>query len=51
MAKRKDNKGPASRKMAKIVVAQKKDENGSYSFKQKIVPLDDVEDELKAVRE
>lgn len=49
MAKRKDGKGPASRKMAKVVLARKKDD-GNYSFKQKIVPLDNVEDELKAAR-
>jgi hypothetical protein len=34
-----------SQKMAKLVVAEKK-ENGSYGFRQKIVPLDDVEEEL-----
>jgi hypothetical protein len=47
--KRGDGKGPASRKMARIVVAEKK-ENGHYSFNQKMVPLDNVQDELKAAR-
>ena len=41
------NSGP--RKMARIVVAQKK-ENGHYSFRQKMVPLDSVQDELKAAK-
>jgi hypothetical protein len=36
--------------MAKLVVAEKRD-NGSYGFRQKIVPLDDVEDELEAAKE
>jgi hypothetical protein len=49
MAKRNQGKGVASRKMAKIIVAQKK-ENGAYSYKQRIVPLDDVQDELKAAK-
>jgi hypothetical protein len=40
----------ASRKMAKLVVAEKRD-NGSYGFRQKIVPLDDVEEELEAAKE
>lgn len=40
----------ASRKMAKLVVAEKR-ENGSYGFRQKIIPLDDVEDELEAAKE
>ena len=35
--------------MAKVVVAEKK-ENGQYSFRQKMVPLDQVQDELKAAR-
>jgi len=50
MAKRKDGKGPASRKMAKLVVAEKR-ENGSYGFRQKIIPLDDVEDELEEAKQ
>ncbi|HHP7237120.1 DUF4295 family protein [Longibacter sp.] len=49
MAKTKGKKGAASRKMAKIIVAQKK-ENGHYSFKQKVVPLDNVQDELSAAK-
>jgi hypothetical protein len=49
MAKKKGSKGAASRKMAKIIVAQKK-ETGHYSFKQKVVPLDNVQDELKAAQ-
>lgn len=40
----------ASRKMAKLILAEKK-ENGSYRFRQKMVPVDDVQDELKAARE
>jgi hypothetical protein len=40
----------ASRKMAKLVVAEKRD-NGSYGFRQKIVPLDDVKEELEAAKD
>jgi len=40
----------ASQKMAKLVVAEERD-NGSYGFRQKIVPLDDVEEELEAAKE
>ena len=40
----------ASQQMAKLVVAEKR-ENGSYGFRQKIVPLDDVEEELDAAKE
>ena len=36
-------------KMAKIVVAEKKT-NGQYRFKQKMVPADRVQDELKAAK-
>ena len=36
-------------KMAKIVVAEKK-ENGQYRFRQKMVTLDAVKDELSAAR-
>lgn len=35
--------------MAKIVVAEK-NENGHYSFRQKMVPVDRVQDELKAAQ-
>ncbi len=45
-----NNTSTASQKMAKLVVAEKR-ENGSYGFRQKIVPLDDVEEELKAAKE
>mgnify|MGYP006270309153 CR=1 FL=1 len=48
MAKKKSGKG--ARKMARIVVAEKK-ENGHYSFRQKMVPLDDVQSELKAAKQ
>jgi hypothetical protein len=48
--KRRDGKGPGSRKMARIVVAEKKD-NGSYGYRQKMVPLDNVEEELKAAKQ
>ena len=41
--------GSASRKMAKLVVAEKK-EDGNYGFRQKIVPLDDVEEELEEAK-
>ena len=44
------NSSTASQKMAKVVVAEKRD-NGSYGFRQKIVPLDDVEDELEAAKQ
>ncbi len=37
------------RSMAKLVVAHKKP-NGQYSFRQKMVPLEAVQDELKAAR-
>ncbi|MES3630590.1 MAG: hypothetical protein PPP56_10550 [Longimonas sp.] len=47
MAKQK--KGGAAKKMARIVFAQKK-ENGHYSFRQKMVPLDNVKEELKKSR-
>ncbi len=36
-------------KMAKIVVAEKK-ENGQYRFRQKMVQLDQVQNEIKAAR-
>lgn len=36
-------------KMAKVMVSVKK-ENGHYSFKQKMVPLDRAETEIKATR-
>lgn len=50
MAKtRKTGKNSAPREMARIVVAVKK-ENGHYSFNQKMVPLDDVQDELEAAK-
>ena len=39
----------ASQQMAKLVVAEKQ-ENGDYGFRQKIVPLDDVEEELEAAK-
>jgi len=42
-------KGAESVKMAKVVVAEKK-ENGHYSFRQKMVPLDQVQSELNAAR-
>jgi hypothetical protein len=41
--------GSASQKMAKLVVAEEKDD-GNYGFRQKIVPLDDVEEELKKAK-
>ena len=37
------------RVMAKLVVAEKKG-NGQYRFREKIVPMDDVQAELKAAR-
>ncbi len=37
------------RKMAKVVIAEKKP-NGQYRFRAKIVPLDDVQAEIKAAR-
>jgi hypothetical protein len=42
--------GSASRKMAKVIVAEKK-EDGNYGFRQKIVPLDDVEQELEEAKD
>jgi len=44
------NNTPGSRKMAKLVLAEKR-ENGSYGFRQKMVPLDEVEEELEAAKE
>lgn len=44
------NQSSGSRKMAKLVVAEKK-EDGNYGFRQKIVPLDDVEKELEEAKE
>lgn len=40
----------AAKKMAKIIVAEKTDD-GNYRFRQKIVPLDDVQDELEKARQ
>lgn len=40
----------AGRQMAKIVSAEKK-ENGHYRFKQKMVHVEDVKDELQAAKE
>lgn len=42
-------KNAVANKMAKIVVAEKKP-NGQYSFRQKMVALDDVQAELKSAR-
>ena len=39
----------ASRKMAKLIVAEEKDD-GNYGFRQKIVPLDDVEEEIEEAK-
>jgi len=44
------NSSTASKKMAKVVVAEKR-ENGSYGFRQKVIPLDEVEEELEAAKE
>ncbi len=38
-----------TKKMAKVVIAEKKP-NGQYRFRAKMVPLDDVQAELKAAR-
>lgn len=38
-----------ARKMAKVVVAQKK-ANGQYSYRQKMVPLEALDAELAAAR-
>lgn len=48
MADTQNNKG--SRRMAKLVVAEKRD-SGDYGFRQKIVPLDEVEEELEEAKE
>lgn len=45
-----DNSSTASQKMAKVVVAEKRD-NGSYGFRQKVIPLDDVEEELETAKD
>ena len=50
MATRSNDKGPGSRQMAQLVLAEKR-ENGSYGFRKKMVPLDEVEEELKAAKE
>ena len=42
-------KHAAAKNMAKIVVAEKK-ANGQYSYRQKMVELDEVQNELKAAR-
>jgi hypothetical protein len=42
-------KGRQENKMAKIVVAEKK-ENGQFRFRSKMVQLDNVQNELKAAR-
>lgn len=42
-------RGIEAKKMAKVVMAVKKD-NGQYSFRNKVVELDMVQDELKAAR-
>ncbi len=39
----------AVKQMAKVVIAEKKP-NGQYRFREKMVPLDDVQAELKAAR-
>jgi len=36
--------------MAKLVLAEER-EDGNYGFRQKIVPLDSVEEELEAAKE
>jgi hypothetical protein len=36
--------------MAKLILAEKK-ENGNYQYRQKMVSVDDVQEELKAARE
>ena len=43
------NRGGKSKDMARIVVAVK-NENGNYSFRQRMVPADSVKDELKKVQ-
>ncbi len=43
------SKNTVSNRMAKIVVAEKK-ENGQYRFKQKMVLADNVQNELKAAQ-
>ncbi len=42
-------KNVAARNMAKLVVAEKK-ANGQYSFRQKMVSLDELQAELQAAR-
>ena len=42
-------KNASAKKMAKIVVAEKKP-NGQYRFRQKMVNVDDVQSELQAAR-
>ena len=44
------NISTASKKMAKVVVSEKR-ENGSYGFRQKVIPLDEVEEELEAAKD
>ena len=36
--------------MARIIVAEKQQDSDRYRFRQKMVRLDDVQDELKAAR-
>ena len=42
-------KNTVAKNMAKIVVAEKK-ANGQYSFRQKMVPLEEVQNELQGAR-
>ena len=42
--------GNEDKEMARLIVAEKK-ENGHYSFRRKMVALDDVQDEIKAAKE
>jgi hypothetical protein len=42
-------KSAAANRMARVVIAEKKP-NGQYRFKQKMVMLDQVQDELKAAQ-
>ena len=39
-----------STQMARIIVAEEQKESGRYRFRQKMVRLDDVQDELQAAR-
>ena len=49
MANRRNRGQNEDKEMARIIVSKKK-ENGHYSFRQRMVALDDVQDEIKSAK-